>query len=155
MIRKLAALAVLLTLLVACSPPARFRQSPRSATPTAAPDPVRSSSSAPSCDVSTYRTRAGAIMRQLNQKLDPIELTDSTSVSAVLSDVTALRQSAEKMQVDKCLALKHETLVYTMRHTEEALRHALAGDYVEMNYSLNRALLNQERFNDWTVDIDR
>jgi hypothetical protein len=94
-------------------------------------------------------------MRRLRQELDPVDLADNTSVRDVLSEVTDLRQSAEAMQVDECLALKHETLVYTMRHTEEALRHALAGDYVEMDYSLNRALLNQEQFNDWSVDIDR
>lgn len=111
--------------------------------------------STPSCDVDTYRTRAEAIMRRLRQELDPVDLADNASVRDVLSDVTDLRQSAEAMQVDECLALKHETLVFTMRHTEEALRHALAGDYGEMDISLNRALLNQDRFNDWSVDIDR
>lgn len=105
------------------------------------------------CPIAGYQDDAQPLVGQLVRKLDDTDLNDRGDLSELRATVRTLQRQAEQMDVPDCLALKHETLVFTFVHTERAMDAMLSGDTSEASQALNRATMNLERFSDWTVDI--
>lgn len=106
-----------------------------------------------SCPVAAYQREAEPLIDQLVTKLDATDLSNRRDMGELRATARILQQQADQIRVPDCLALKHETLVFTFVHTERAMEAMMGGDTSEATIALSRATLNLERFADWSVDV--
>lgn len=103
--------------------------------------------------IEDYRKAAEPIMEEIKSVIDEIDLADSQNRLSIKNQLGVYRMVANRLQYKDEFPLKHETLEYTIKHTLDAVAYADRGDTVSAEQAMNRALLNQQRFDDWTLDV--
>jgi len=106
------------------------------------------------CNIDKYKNNAMPLMQDFSDIVQELQIRDATSRAETKRDLESL---LDKMNYVKCkddFPLKHETLEYSVKHMIDAIDYADEGDYEQMNFSINKSLLNVETFQDWTIDID-
>lgn len=106
------------------------------------------------CTVESYRNDASVIVRELSAVSTSLDITDSASRSSARTELNQILFRVNRLRCRDEYPLKHETLEYTIRHTLDSLDYMDDGENVKALESMDRALVNVNRFNDWTVDID-
>lgn len=106
------------------------------------------------CDLYTYKKSAQPYMQEFSDIVSELNIRDDASKFETKSELESLLKKINLVKCKSEFPLKHETLEYSIRHMIDAIDYANNGDYVEMNYSLEKAILNAETFQDWSVDVD-
>lgn len=106
-----------------------------------------------SCSLSRYRQAATPLMQEFSTIVNSIDLNSAASRDVAQTQLRTLRARAGRVECRHEYPLKQETLEYAINHTLEALTAFDAGDAAGANRSLDFALLNVERFQDWSVDV--
>jgi len=107
-----------------------------------------------SCNLSTYKKYAQPLMQEFSDIVQKVEIREEASRRETKSNLEALLARINQVKCREEFPLKHETLVYSVKHMIDAMDYGNKGDYEEMNNSINKSLLNVESFQDWTVDVD-
>lgn len=106
------------------------------------------------CTLRNYRKAAEPLMVELSEIASSTNIRDSASRLAARSDVNDLLARIDDVYCKEEFPLKQETLEFAATHFRDALDATGRGDLVEANRALDRSLLNVDRFNDWSVDVD-
>lgn len=93
-------------------------------------------------------------MQRFSDIVQDISLRDPASRETAKEELRRLQRQVNSVECPDEYPLKHETLEYAIIHTLDALEAFEAGDGIEANRALDRALLNVERFQRWPVDVD-
>jgi len=117
---------------------------------TSAPDPA----AIQICNLATYKKSAQPLMQEFSGIVNQLQIRDATSRTATKSRLESLLSKINQVKCRDDFPLKQETLEYSVRHMIDAIEYADKGNFVEMNYSINKSLLNVETFQDWSVDVD-
>lgn len=104
------------------------------------------------CTFSKYKAAASPIMERVGVISNELVLTDATSRATARKELLILQIVINQVECKNDYPLKHETLEYSVKHFLDALDYADQGDFEKVNQSLNYAVINIERFNDWSVD---
>jgi hypothetical protein len=104
--------------------------------------------------VDEYRTAATPVMTSMSNIVEKLNFQSSTSRAEARTALNALQGRIDGLPCRSSYPLKHETLQFTLTHLLNALAYADSGDFTRMNQSLDKSLLNAQRFSDWTVDLD-
>ena len=105
------------------------------------------------CTLTAYRSDAQPLMNRLGQLSQDVSLRDINSLRSTLSQLDSLQGEVNRLPCKSTFPLKHETLEYAVKHTRDAVAYAQEGEYVRANQALDRAIINVERFNDWSLDV--
>jgi len=120
---------------------------------TRAPNPSNLSA-IQTCNLSTYKTSAQPLMQEFSNIVKQLEIRDASSRTKTKSSLESLLIRINQVKCKSDFPLKHETLVYSVKHMIDAIDYADKGDYAEMNYSIEKSLLNVETFQDWSIDTN-
>lgn len=107
-----------------------------------------------SCTSGGYRRSAIVLMNELKRITDQVDIRDAQSRADSEADITALLSRINQLDCRDAFPLKHETLEFAARHFNDALKAMDANNFDGAAESLDKAALNAERFNDWSVDMD-
>lgn len=110
--------------------------------------------SAPLCTLQMYKDDAQPLMREVGSIARGTSLSNPDDLTASISELSGLQTQIRGLQCQERFPLKHETLEFSASHLMAALKAVQSGNSEEATTSLNLALLNIERFNDWSVDVD-
>lgn len=121
--------------------------------------PAKNLSDTTSCSLTKYRSLVEPLMnkyRDVAKQIDPhfVSIKNQQSAITIISELETLQREVEQTLCSPQFPLKHETLLFTIKHTIDALVHAGKGNYESARQALNRALLNQQRFDNWNADIE-
>ena len=92
-------------------------------------------------------------MSEFGHTIKDVSLSNSSEVNAAIDKMESLLTRANSVQCHTKYPLKHETLVYAIKHMKDAFVYALDGDLIKMQQSINKSELNVNQFNDWSVNI--
>ena len=92
-------------------------------------------------------------MGEVRATLAQIDLHDTNDRERAASKFKTVQNEVNQLEYRDKFPLKHETLEFAIKHCLDALQYAANNDYLEANQALQRALLNQERFDNWNVDV--
>ena len=111
------------------------------------------------CSLSVYRGLAEPLMNEYRQVVAQIDsnfenVQNRQSAVVAMAKLKVLQREVEQIQCGTQFPLKHESLVFTIKHTLDALTYAGEENHSNARQSLNRALLNQQRFDNWLTDIE-
>ena len=116
-------------------------------------DEAVQNSNVETCNLSTYQKYAQPLMQEFSNIVKNLEIREETSRSKTKTELTVLLTKINNVKCRDKFPLKQETLVYSVKHMIDAIDYADKGDYLSMNQSIEKSLLNVETFQDWTVDI--
>ena len=105
------------------------------------------------CTFSKYKAEASPIMERVGAISNELVLSDEASRERARENLLILQLKINQVECKNDYPLKHETLEYSVKHFLDALDYADQGDFEKVNQSLNYAIINIERFNDWSVDM--
>lgn len=108
---------------------------------------------AEACTSGGYRRGAIALMNELTAITDDVDIRDTDSRAAGREEITAVLTKIRQLECREAFPLKHETLEFSATHFQDALDAMDDGDLDGASESLDAAILNAERFNDWSVDM--
>lgn len=111
------------------------------------------SSTSDVCDLTTYKMSAMPVMDKFSGIIQLMDIRDEGSRSTTIDKLKALQGEARNVKCKESYPLKQETLEYTIKHWLDAMNYAELGDFQEATYSLEKAELNFNAFNDWTMDV--
>ena len=106
------------------------------------------------CSLSEYRRLSTSLMDDLNEIITSTSISSASSRSEATDAVNTLMGRINTLKCRDEFPLKHETLEFTAVHFLEALDAAGSGDVVKAGQELDLAIINAERFNNWSVDIN-
>ena len=109
---------------------------------------------AEACTSGGYRRGAIALMDDLNEITDQVDIRDANSRAEGRTQITAVLTRINQLECRDAFPLKHESLEFTARHFRDALDAMDDGDLDGAAESLDAAALNAARFNDWSVDMN-
>lgn len=115
--------------------------------------PLKARLDASACSISTYRTSAEPIMTEFKNVISQVRFDSVSSREPAVAKLEALLQQVHELPCRHEFPLKHETLVYTIKHALDALRSTDEGKQAASETAINRAMLNRDRFDDWSVDV--
>lgn len=107
----------------------------------------------PGCTLEKYKRNAQTVMDRYSDVVNDLELRDADSRATARRTLLILQDRAENLICKEDYPLKQETLEFSISHLLDALDYMDQGDYQSANESINKALLNVEQFNNWSVDI--
>jgi len=105
------------------------------------------------CDLATYKKHAIPVMEKFSGIIKNLDIRDEDSRAATTEKIKAMQSEARNVKCKESYPLKQETLEFTIKHWLDALTYAEKGDFQEASYSLEKAMLNFDAFNDWTMDV--
>jgi hypothetical protein len=105
------------------------------------------------CTVDKYRNSAEPIMQEFGRYIKTVDLHDPQSIKDAQAYMVTLENRAGKVACRDEYPLKHETLVYSIKHMKDYFEYFLAEDYVKADQTMKKVELNVNRFVDWTVDV--
>lgn len=100
-----------------------------------------------------YQTLAEPIMAEVRNISVRFGLKDIDSRQADMAQLRSLLTKADQLRYKDTFPLKHETLIFAIKHMVDALTYKDNYEDISANQALSRSLLNQERFSNWNVDI--
>jgi len=106
------------------------------------------------CSLSTYRSQARPIMDDFNALIEDTDLSTVASRNSTYLELNPLMARVNNIECRSDYPLKQETLLFSIQHYKDAIDALNRGDADEANQSLDLAIINAERFNDWSVDVD-
>lgn len=112
-----------------------------------------SSNTNTSCSLSVYRQSASQVMYEVSQVGINVNFSEPASRKDARTKLLSLQIKINQINCKDDYPLKHETLEYTVIHFLDALKYADEGNTVKRDQSMNKAILNMESFNDWSVDV--
>lgn len=112
-----------------------------------------SSNTNTSCSLSVYKQSANQVMYEVSQVGINVNFNDPGSRKDARTKLLSLQIKINQINCKDDYPLKHETLEYTVLHFLDALKYADEGSITKRDQSMNKAILNMERFNDWSVDV--
>ena len=115
--------------------------------------PTKPTKPSDTCTLAAYRDEAEPLMETFSTIVKGINIEAIGSRTQARPKLIALQGKINSVECRRRFPLKHETLEYSVIHMLEALDHADDGDNYKALQSVNRAILNVEMFNDWTVDV--
>lgn len=107
----------------------------------------------PGCTLEKYKRNAQVLMDRYSDVVNDLELRDADSRATARQTLLILQDRAENLICRENYPLKQETLEFSIKHLLDALDYMDQGDSQSANESINKALLNVEQFNNWSVDV--
>jgi hypothetical protein len=92
-------------------------------------------------------------MYEVSQVGINVNFNDAASRKDARSKLLSLQIKINNINCKDDYPLKQETLEYTVIHFLDALKYADEGNTTKRDQSMNKSILNLERFNDWSVDV--
>lgn len=106
------------------------------------------------CSLSAYRAEAQPLMTRLSNIIDDTSISNASSRASAETAVTGLLRNIDELECKNAYPLKHETLEFAAQHFLDALEAVDDGRTIEADQAMSAAILNAERFNNWSVDVD-
>ena len=113
----------------------------------------RDNSGSSSCSLREYQRMTNPIMDDLNALIEATDLSSVASRNNTYLELNPLMARVNNVECRKEYPLKQETLLFSISHFKDAIDALNKGDIESASQSLDAAILNAERFNDWSVDV--
>jgi len=106
------------------------------------------------CTLSKYKEPSLAAFLVFADIVDNTDYSEPGSRQIAKTALTKLLARVDNIPCKNTFPLKHETLEYSVYHLLEAIKYTDNGNNIEASRSLDKALLNAERYANWSLDVD-